>query len=266
MSGRRDVSRAERSGGKGAAGARTLWANLIHDFPVVPTLDAHSVAMQEYRNLALKVEEELIERSARGGVIAVTSPDARSGKTLTSMNLALLLSRKGERRVLLVEGDIWRPGLQGLIRLEEIPPGLVGVLKSDSPQTYKQSLVSLWGEGVEILPTGGDSTSNPDLITSPRMVSLLDILRKHYDFVVIDCPPFPLASAKFLASKADGVLVVLRANRTKRKEVDQVLADLDQRSVLGLVFNAAVSSQGQYSSYSAYASKSSKRWKGRLKD
>ena len=160
-----------------------------------------------------------------------------------------------------IEGDVWRPGLRRLIHLEESPPGLVGVLKADSPHKYKDSLVSLWGEGVEVLPTGDDSSANPDLVTSPGMVRLLDLLRQHYDFIVVDCPPFPLASAKFLTSRADGVLVVLRANKSKRKEVDQVLGNLNKSSVLGLVLNDAVSSEVQYSSYTAYTSDSGRNWR-----
>ena len=75
-------------------------------------------------------------------------------------------------------------------------------------------------------------------LASARMKGLLELLRNNFDEVYIDLPPtLPFADAGILAHQADGVLVVIRANTTPLKAVNQAVEQLGGASLLGCVLN-----------------------------
>ncbi|HEX2672696.1 MAG TPA: hypothetical protein VHM25_17555, partial [Polyangiaceae bacterium] len=76
--------------------------------------------------------------------------------------------------------------------------------------------VSEPGDGFCRMPSGGSAA--PELLSSQRMVDLLNEARGRFDFILIDCPSFPTYSdALVLAASADTVLSVLRLQTTRRK-------------------------------------------------
>src|SRR5947207_14297088 len=76
-----------------------------------------SFAAEQYQALRLKIERIRQNRELR--VIAVTSPAAADGKTVTSINLAGALARGSNARVLLVDADLRRPSIASELKLEE---------------------------------------------------------------------------------------------------------------------------------------------------
>ena len=84
---------------------------LRDDAPVINYMDPPSFPAEQYRGLAVQVEERINPLGTWGYTLTVSSPEESAGKTLTSINLALTLTRGEERRVLLLEGDLWRPQL-----------------------------------------------------------------------------------------------------------------------------------------------------------
>src|SRR4029079_14344929 len=101
--------------------------HLREDALVVLHMDPPSLPPDKYRSLAVQVEERVSPIATWGFVVTVTSAEEGAGKTLTSLNLALTLTRGNERRVLLVEGDLWRPRLYSYLSPE--PPEKPGLLQ-----------------------------------------------------------------------------------------------------------------------------------------
>ena len=118
---------------------------LRDDAPVINYMDPPSFPAEQYRGLAVQVEERINPLGTWGYTLTVTSPEEAAGKTLTSLNLALTLTRGQERRVLLLEGDLWRPQLHTYF-LPERPdrPGLQQVLERRT--SLADCVVSLEGE------------------------------------------------------------------------------------------------------------------------
>src|SRR4029079_382409 len=98
------------------------------DAPIVAQTTP-SYAGEQYRNLAVQVEERINPIGTWGYALTVASAEPGAGKTVTSLNLALTLTRGGERRWLLVEGDLWRPRIEGYLDPEEKRVGLLQVLE-----------------------------------------------------------------------------------------------------------------------------------------
>lgn len=210
------------------------------------------MAAEQYRLLALQVENAAAKVQKGALVVTVTAPDAGVGKTTTSLNLGLTLARRGERRVLVIECDLWKPEYESLLVLSGTPTRLGDLLKEDVRAPLNRSVVSLWGAGLDLIP-GGLGPGDGDLVTSDRMEMLVREARKTYDCVILDSPPFTLASGRALAQMADGVLIVVGAGQSHKREVARVLETVGPEKTLGLILNKVKKTQFEHSTYTSYS-------------
>ena len=78
------------------------------------------------------------------------------------------------------------------------------------------------------------------MLASGQMKQFLKAVRENFDEVYIDMPPtLPFADAGILAHQVDGVLLVVRANVTPTKVVNQAVEHLGGVPILGCVLNGA---------------------------
>ena len=231
--------------------APTRRVQLSEDAPVVSYMDKPTFVAEQYRSLAVQIEERvnpLGPLGARGYALTVTSAEEGAGKTLTSLNLALTLTRGEERRVLLLEGDLWRPQLHTYF-VPERPdrPGLQQVLERRT--TIADSVVTLEGSSLDVLLAGASAVAG-DLMSGRRMSEVLNEARAAYEIVVVDSPPMTLlASARSLAARSDGVVMVVRAGQSKRHDIEKTLAALGPEKLIGAVLNFAPVSARGYRGY-----------------
>lgn len=216
--------------------------------PLILHADPPSFVAEQFRSLAVHVEERINPIGTWGYVLTVTSPEAGEGKTLTSLNLALTLTRGEERRVLLLEGDLWRPQVHTYFDgdLEGVQ-GLHQVL--DRELSLAEAIVPVEGTTLDVLFAGATGTVG-DKMSGRRMSEVLAEARAAYEIVVIDSPPMALlASARSLAARADGVVLVVRANQTRKRAVEKTLATLGPEKMVGVVLNGVRISNKGYRSY-----------------
>ena len=206
-------------------------------------------AAEQYQNLRLSVERLQQSRGVR--VVAVTSPGTNDGKTLTSINLAAALARGPGARVLLVDADLRRPSVASQLGVLDDGAGLASVL-GDGTGTLRDLAQPVEGvHGLSVVPAGSTAYDVHELLRSPRFEPLLTDARAAYDFVVMDTPPLmPVCDAAVLARFVDGLLVVVAAHETTRKQLGDALSLLDEAKTLGLVLNGE--SRGRASQYNAY--------------
>jgi capsular exopolysaccharide synthesis family protein len=228
------------------------WARVVPGTPVFQSqVEGDSYAAEQYRNLAFQIEQRKQEHDERCLVVAVSSSDPGAGKTLTSLNLALTLARDGERRVLLVEGDLWKPTMGEYLDVDSRTPGMAQVLGGSA--TIEDSVTTVWGTGLDVV-LAGETGPTTGLMAHRRLSRAVEEMRSAYEVVVIDSPPIVLASGRALASCADSVLAVVRAGQSKRRGIEEALSILGPDKVLGLVLNAARQpSDKGYAYYSGYA-------------
>jgi capsular exopolysaccharide synthesis family protein len=207
-------------------------------------LDPHLVALtspgsfaaEQYQGLRLTIER--LRRGRPLQVIAVTSPAAGEGKTLTAINLAGALARGADdARVLLIDADLRRPAIARQLALDEFSQGLTELV--ERPQTTLDSVTQkLTPFNLSIIPAGTRKGAVHQVLRSPRLDVVLAEARERYDFVVLDTPPLlPVFDSALLANAVDGVLMVVAANQTPRKLLGEALNMLDPAKVLGIVFN-----------------------------
>jgi protein-tyrosine kinase len=196
-------------------------------------------AAERYQGLRLKLEQLRAEKALR--VIAVTSPGAGDGKTLTSINLAGVLARESDARILLIDADLRRSSVSEQLGLEAGAAGLADLIAGS-----KKQLAELIRRpekcGFDVLPAGSSSRSVQKLFRAERFTQILAEARERYDYVLLDTPPLvPVYDAAVLARQVDGVILVVAADRTPRRLLGAALDLLDASKVIGLVFNADTS-------------------------
>jgi capsular exopolysaccharide synthesis family protein len=195
-----------------------------------------SFAAEQYQGLRLTIER--LKRSRTLQVIAVTSPAAGEGKTLTAINLAGALARGAEdARVLLIDADLRRPAVARQLAIDMTSRGLTDVVVN--PEVTLDSVTQrLTPFNLSILPAGMRNGAVHQILRSARLEAVLAQARSRYDFVVLDTPPLlPVFDSALLANAVDGVLMVVAANQTPRKLLGEALNMLDPAKVLGIVFN-----------------------------
>ncbi|MGP8246995.1 MAG: GumC family protein [Bryobacteraceae bacterium] len=220
-----------------------------------------SALAESYRGVLASLMHSGVEAPR---VVAVTSAMEGEGKTTTATNLGIALAESG-RRVLLIDADRRRPHLDRVFRvsnqwglsdylLETTPTGLLDISKlvsaTDVPNLF-------------VLPAGTDRSCVPNLVNNARAADLLAALGKCYDAIVIDTPPMlALSDARGIGRMADGVVLVVRAERTPEQLLLAMAEKLEQDGtpVLGAVLNnwkparASQASDYQRAEYSYRAS------------
>ncbi|HZC74166.1 MAG TPA: polysaccharide biosynthesis tyrosine autokinase [Jatrophihabitans sp.] len=210
-----DVSVRTADDATGATGTR-----LLGTIPVDSGAREHPLVVDEWRHTPraeamrrLRTNVRFIDAVQPFKVIAVTSALPNEGKSLTAVNLALVLAESGGRTVL-VDADLRRPSVARYLGIEGTV-GLTTVLAGMIP--LDEALQSVGERQLEVL-TAGQIPPNPsELLGSPAMGQLVAALRARADYIVFDTPPaLPLADAAVLGGAVDGTLLVMRCGRTKR--------------------------------------------------
>ena len=174
-------------------------------------------------------------------VLLITSPGPKEGKTVVTGNLGMALAKSG-RKVLIVDADFRRPRLSRMFDASE-GQGLKDILVSDEQVealNLRDYVKSTFVPTLDVLPAGCGATADPQFIQSSRLADALRAFRNQYDFIFIDAPPtLPVADARFLSRFTDGVVLVVRANKTSRDAATAAIARLfaDTLPVLGVVLN-----------------------------
>jgi capsular exopolysaccharide synthesis family protein len=209
----------------------------------------HSVGAESFRNLRTNVR---FMRQGEGATeIVVTSPAAQEGKSLTAANLAIAFAQQGTK-TLLIDCDM-RRSVQHLAFGLEASPGLSEALVDGriDPDVIKPTEV----ENLHVLTAGQHPPNPAELVDSPRMEKLLGILRERYDSIVIDSPPtLAVTDAAVLGAKTDGVILVVRAEKTERQAINLAVQQLRHvgAHILGVVVNDAKAEGPYYEYYQKY--------------
>lgn len=210
--------------------------DLYLDNKLVSFFAQSSMAAEQFRRLRQHIIKEGIEGSPK--TIMVTSTVAGEGKTLISTNLAVMLATELHSHALIVDCDLRNPALTRWFGFREAK-GLSDYLTGDAQ--LQDLMISTSIEKLSILP-GGSIQDNPvELIGSNRMKSLVTELRSRYAdrFIILDSSPvLATTEPSVLNEMVDGILFVIKSGDTARESVQQALALLDKKKIIGVVLNA----------------------------
>jgi len=204
-----------------------------------PTLisrgEANHLASEAYRALRTRLLRQQVTSGIRSVVIASALPG--EGKTLTAMNTALCCAQLHDYPVLLIDGDLRTRGLSKLLAAPA-GPGLAEILSGRAQ--YSDAILATDQQNLHVLPAGTPVGSPPELFAGSRWKDFIGWCAETFKFVLVDAPPIlGLSDFDLMAGGCDGVLVVVRANQTKRVLLRKAAGQVDPKKFLGAVYNAA---------------------------
>ena len=208
------------------------------------------VAAEAYRTLRTNLLYSVVDKAPRA--IVLTSPGPGEGKSTTCANLGVVLAQAG-RTCLILDCDLRKPAIHKVFGLR----GAVGIVDFLVGQQILQSVYQEPLEGLKVIPAGPIPPNPAEILGSERFTESLVRVRQEFDYVLIDTPPVELVSdAAIVANKADGVLLVVDAQDTRKSSVRKSIRNLEAvgANVLGTVMNnIEPSRENLYYQYRGYA-------------
>ena len=227
----------------------------VAEYPFTPMPDALLVNTErpreapgeEFRTLRTRLNH--LQTLQPLHTLVVTSASPAEGKSFTATNLALTHAQLKGKRVMLADFDFRRPTVDKTFQLSA-SPGITDYLRGKAP--LSDVIRKIASTDLYVM-TSGESVPNPlELLNLTECRQLLEALRQHFDWVILDSPPLLFAAdGNLLATMCDATILVVRIGATTFDAVTRALQSLCENNVLGTVVNGA--RRGElYSKYTYY--------------
>jgi capsular exopolysaccharide synthesis family protein len=213
---------------------------------LVAYLEPQAEISEAYRTLRTSILLSTAAQPPR--VLVFTSALPQDGKTMTSVNTAIVMAKQG-KRVLLVDADLRRPSIHKAFGLRP-EAGISNVLSGGAK--WKDVVQATMEPTLFILPSGPLPPHPSELLGSGIMHDLLREWRAEYDHVLIDSPPLlSVTDAVLLSVQADMVALIVRSGQTTMgavRNARDLLLNL-KAPLRGIVLNAFDLSSPDYYYY-----------------
>lgn len=204
-----------------------------------------SLLAEAYRGLRTSLEYSSVDKKLK--TIVVTSSNPGEGKSTVSTNLAFVLSQGG-KKVIVIDGDLRKPTIHKKFKLDNTE-GLTDLLVGKKSINQVSKAID---KNITVI-TAGKKTPNPaEMVSSKAMEELIKFLKDEYDYVIIDTPPVrTISDGVILSAKADGVILVVRAGKTKSADIVKGYKELEKvkANIVGSVLNAIEIRKDKYYYY-----------------
>ena len=204
--------------------------------PLVAISDPWSYCSEQFRSV--KTAILFPENGRKLRTILVTSAVPGEGKSFIASNIAASLATSMDSHVLVIDSDLRRPSMAGIFALPPDAPGLDLYLNHGCP--LEKVIYRTCIDKLSVIPAGNIVENPSELVTSSTMTQMLaDVGSRYSDrYVIIDSPPPLFAPETIAVSKhVDGIIVVIRNDKTLKKNVAEMLEKLDRSKVIGIVLN-----------------------------
>jgi capsular exopolysaccharide synthesis family protein len=206
---------------------------------LITITDPLSPVSEAYRTLRTNLQFASLDRPLHTVLLTCPGAEGRRSVSITLANLAVSMAQV-DQRVILVDSDLRQPSLHEIFGLSN-EQGLTTWL-SDEGEISDPPLVDTPVKGLRLLPSGPLPTRAPDLLGSKRMEQVLKTLQADADLVLLAAPPVLVATdAAILATKVDGVVLVIAGGETKREQAQAAMEQLQRvkAHLLGAVLTNA---------------------------
>ena len=197
--------------------------------------DQESPYVTEFRRLLHRITAFDPGRELK--TLMLTSAVLSEGKSTVCSLLAITAALHKGMKTLIIDADLRRPSLNRSFQVP-VEPGLTDVLLEgyDPKEAVQKTSI----DKLDIMTVGQYCESPSEVFDAEAIGSLIDDLKFYYDLVLVDSPPLvPVSDPMLLASKVDGILLIVKAGETQKEVVERALSILDSQrdNVLGVVLN-----------------------------
>lgn len=190
-------------------------------------------------------------------VILMTSTTSGEGKTFIASNVAISFALLG-KKVVLVGLDIRKPRLAELFEIDDHHHGITNLLIKDNitwDDVNKQIVNSSVNSNLDLLMAGPVPPNPGELVTRKSLEETMDILKEHYDYIIIDTAPVGLVTDTLALGRiANATVYVCRADYTQKSSFGLIngLAYEKKMPNMSIVLNGVDLSKKKYGYYYGY--------------
>ena len=219
--------------------------------PIMVKDGSRNVINEAFRILRTNLEF-VNDSSKKENIFCTTSYNPGNGKTFITLNIAVSLAIKG-KKVLLIDGDMRHTSLSKAFDSPGI--GISGYLAgkiNDVDMIIKHDSE----HDLDVIPTGAIPPNPTELLYSPRLKQLLDIVRERYDYIFIDCPPSDIvADTSIITKYADRTIFIIRAGMLERSMLPKLQEDYDTQRFpnMMLILNGTIYENNTYGNRYGYS-------------
>lgn len=204
-----------------------------------------SITAESYRTLRTNIQYSSFDKEIR--TIVVTSSEPGEGKSTVAGNLALSFAQ-ADKSTILIDCDLRKPSLHKKFRISN----MVGLSDILIGRKSIEESVNTYSKKMHIITSGKIPPNPSEMLGSKAMQKLMNELGNIYDVIILDSAPLQaVTDAQVLSTKADGTILVVRAEKTKRDSVNgaKELLEKVNANILGVVLNAIEDKKGKYYYY-----------------
>ena len=221
----------------------------MEEVTLIANSDAKSPVSEAYRTIRTNIKFSNIAGKELK-TIMLTSATPNEGKSTTISNLAVVMAQAGHS-VVLCDCDFRNPTQHKIFNL---------------PNKGLSNCVATGSDGMDIIQrtsipnlyvlTSGPVAPNPsELLASQNMVDILNELKQHFDYVLVDTPPImPVTDAAVVSGKVDGTIMVIASGTVSPAIAVEAKTRLEQAGahLLGVVLNKVDVSGNSHYGYGYY--------------
>lgn len=197
-------------------------------------MTSRSAVAEQFRALRTNLQY-LGDGSCR--VLMFTSSIGGEGKSFVSINLAASLAYS-DKRVLLIGLDLRKPTLHDRLQVPNQYGASNCLIGQGKPSDFIQSTIV--HPKFDVLTSGPIPPNPSELLSNGRLPLLIAELRKEYDYILIDSPPYGLVTdSSLIAEHVDATLYLVRFNYTLVDHLKRIgeLQRAKRFSNLSVIFN-----------------------------
>lgn len=203
---------------------------------------ATSSFIEAYRGIRTRLEYSSVDKKLK--TLMITSAEPAAGKSSISLNLASVLSQGG-KKVIIVDCDLRKPSIHMKLKLTNnkgLTDYLIGKIKLNEA-------IRKVNNNLEVITSGNKATDPSNIIGSKAMEKFINELNEIYDYVIIDTPSIKnINDGLELANKCDGVIYVVKAEKTKKDDIIEGYRELEDinANIIGSILNGVSDSGDSY--------------------
>lgn len=232
---------------------------------LIINVNPKSIFSEAIKTIRTNLAFSMIDKEMK--TILLTSPQSGDGKSFITANLAVAYAQE-DKKVLVVDCDLRKGRQHEIFEVMNVTSGGYSnlILNYKEDTKLDKYIVSTSNKNIDLLPTGPTPPNPVELLASESNQKLMKELRKHYDVILLDCPPvLGLSDTMIMTKYSDANLIVVSSRKTKVESLDKAKKVFEQAkaNITGVIINrASVKDNSYYSYYSnEYYGDSSKKSK-----
>ncbi|MGN1372242.1 MAG: CpsD/CapB family tyrosine-protein kinase [Candidatus Coprovivens sp.] len=220
---------------------------------LIINVNPNSMFSESIKSIRTNLQFSAIDKEIK--TVLITSPEPGNGKSFISANLAGAYAQDG-KKVLIIDCDLRRGRQHNIFGIENSSNGgysnLILNYKEEIKLTRYVTKTDI--KGIDVIPTGQTPPNPLELLTSKNNEKVIKELRKHYDVIILDCPPvLGISDTQIMTKHSDANILVVTSGKTTIELVERCkkVFEASNSKIDGVIINNASVKGSSYNSYYA---------------